>query len=820
MMKNILSTIVLGCVAAALCLLSSCSREPQEEPDSRVLAFSLEVANQDYTQTTVLDGVGDTQIASLTGQPDWVKSISRQEQLYNGKLVLEVTVTADSKINWNRSADIVIGMNSGLTVNLTVSQRPGLPNFNSGALGGASPSVNKAFEEDWSSQTEIEVVTSVSIVNNVSEVRKKSVFLPWNFTDVGVQRHIPEDELLKMMKYKYDWALAFNTTGIETAAGANLNYFGLFNRYTHTLRVFYYWPEELVPPSGANDHLWHIRFSGSQAEYNPTAFAVPLKHSLEGADAARFQNYASTFYTTPLTNEMGKENTNIVVPAPGWWAFDMDMSAMRAQSFFDGYDERNMITIGLDLFDEQSVVLKSIFEGTMSGSVTGNMNLQGLIPTSANGWGKIVPSITGPLASTATSVYLLNGITDPDKWSNFSLIPMGIGLVLNIAGNFAQQYGKNTPKNAEEMKKQLGDLNAEVNLTMSGTISTTGEIRSQRSHNIPSLSLPIGYLSKIRNNSEFQMGRGLWNIENDPVVYVVKDALWANKPVLTYYSRKQQSWYRMGNEVAEYDISSSPTSLGLRVISFLDPTSLGDVVLNEHIFGNISNIRVGVSYGLYPGGEAGITDAFRSAAGLDYEPMSLATSGKDQRASTGDVAGTTKLPLKIFKDNYTKEFFQMEIDEEEKAQAADLIGTRLSAQKVNDAYERRYYGSSLFFTNPDVSASQVDIVQYVADPQIFVPFDEKRRVITDPDLPDLVVTVQLCVESQSPGEEEPGFKVYTLRYLPRIEYINAEDVPALYQQMAAKANGGMSSQVNYATLKQHLGLVKAYADEISAQLAQ
>ena len=101
-----------------------------------------------------------------------------------------------------------------------------------------------------------------------------------------------------------------------------------------------------------------------------------------------------------------------------------------------------------------------------------------------------------------------------------------------------------------------------------------------------------------------------------------------------------------------------------------------------------------------------------------------------------------------------------------------------------------------------------------------MPFDEKRRVITDPDLPDLVVTVQLCVESQSPGEEEPGFKVYTLRYLPRIEYINAEDVPALYQQMAAKANGGMSSQVNYATLKQHLGLVKAYADEISAQLAE
>ncbi len=139
---------------------------------------------------------------------------------------------------------------------------------------------------------------------------------------------------------------------------------------------------------------------------------------------------------------------------------------------------------------------------------------------------------------------------------------------------------------------------------------------------------------------------------------------------------------------------------------------------------------------------------------------------------------------------------------------------------MNDAYQRRYYGSSLFFTNPDASSSQVDIVQYVADHQIFVPFNEEKRVITDPDLPDMVITVQLRVESLSPDQEEPTIKLYTLRYLPRIEYINAEDVPALYQQMAAKANGGMSSNVNYATLNQHLGLVKAYADEISAQMTQ
>lgn len=84
----------------------------------------------------------------------------------------------------------------------------------------------------------------------------------------------------------------------------------------------------------------------------------------------------------------------------------------------------------------------------------------------------------------------------------------------------------------------------------------------------------------------------------------------------------------------------------------------------------------------------------------------------------------------------------------------------------------------------------------------------------------MVVSVQLRVESQSPGEAEPTVKIYKLRYTPRIEYINAADVPAVYAKMAAKANGGMSPAVHYLTLEQHRSLVKAYADEIASQLSK
>ena len=86
----------------------------------------------------------------------------------------------------------------------------------------------------------------------------------------------------------------------------------------------------------------------------------------------------------------------------------------------------------------------------------------------------------------------------------------------------------------------------------------------------------------------------------------------------------------------------------------------------------------------------------------------------------------------------------MKIDEEIEEIVSDLMGNRLSGQLVNNSYERRYYGTSLFYCNPDASSTMVDIVQYVSDPQIFVPFNEQKRVITDPDLPDMVISAQLA----------------------------------------------------------------------------
>lgn len=50
-----------------------------------------------------------------------------------------------------------------------------------------------------------------------------------------------------------DWEMVFNLTGIKEKPGEH--YFGLYNRYTGILRVFYYLTEDKVPSHDGNDHM-------------------------------------------------------------------------------------------------------------------------------------------------------------------------------------------------------------------------------------------------------------------------------------------------------------------------------------------------------------------------------------------------------------------------------------------------------------------------------------------------------------------------------------------------------------------------------------
>ena len=801
-------------LAAALLALS-CNNKEMEEPDNRTLEYTLNVTNDSYVATTVLDGIGDTKIAQVLNSPAWVSEVTREEELLDGSMVLCVTVKSDPTLEGVRTAQLEIKMSSGATAKLTVNQRSGLPvGFNA----GESPSVNTDFEAEWWKATTVKIVTKFEIVNGRENCTMQEIPLPWNTTSTGVHNNLPAGEVEKMIRNKNDWKLAFNTTGIKASECVQQNYFALYNSQQGILRVFYYWHQDLLSLAGANDHMWYVQFQGSQAQHNATQFAVPLHHKLDINDKnnQKFLQRAGLYMTSAYTDKLG-ENM-VVVPALGWWAFDIDISASRGQSFFDNYKP---ITIGLNLFDSQNIILNSVLSGSLDGSFKGKMNLDDLVPASANDAGKVTGALGSGASAFLTNKFLLEKAGNggwPWAW-------LTVGCLANLGGNLGKEYFKK-----KDISDSLGRINAEIHVALNATMTTRGLIKSQRSHAVPSVTIPKEYF-KIEgtkaSDAGDQMGKGLWNISEDPVVYIVKDAFWANKPQLTYYSRSDLNWYRSGQKMAEYDISMSPHQLGLRLISFFDPTSIGPLVINEDLFGHPEECYLNVSYGIYPGSQAGYTDWFREATSLEFSPITLSTSAKDQKVSTGSVAGAVKAPFRVFKQPYNKDFFKVLVENP----YPESLGIRLSEQDVTGSktvkkattaysYVRRYYGSSLFYCNPEAGSATVDEVQYVADPQIFLPYDEDRRVITDPDIPDMVVSVQVEFKSQGPGESYPTWKTYTLRFIPKVQLIGVNEVKGIADRINSAANGGQADYVNYVTYGTHNGIVQKFSKEISTQMAK
>ena len=145
-MKRIISVLALS----LLLIPFSCNKE-REGADFRTLEYSLNVTNDNYVATTVLDGIGDTQIDEVLNLPSWVGQITRDEGLVGGSMALSVPVKADPSLKGIRTAQLQIKMRSGATANLTLNQRSGLP---TGLNAGQSPSLNTALEKEWwSAQT-------------------------------------------------------------------------------------------------------------------------------------------------------------------------------------------------------------------------------------------------------------------------------------------------------------------------------------------------------------------------------------------------------------------------------------------------------------------------------------------------------------------------------------------------------------------------------------------------------------------------------------------------------------------------------------------
>ena len=778
-------------------LFSACQKEQHEPIDNGIYNFSLSVLNDDYTEVIPIKGVKVSQVASKSNLPSWVKDVYLTGGMDNGNLLLGIDVKADPAMEDRREASITLSMTNGSTVELELVQWPTL----TGGTNTVLQSVNTQFENKWYEAKEIALVTGSGYENGIPSIKTITVALPWAH-DLLPQQHLPLETLTNMMAFKEDWSLVFNLTGIMSRP--NFNYFGLYNKYSGKLRIFYYITPENMPESDANDHMWVAAFDKSLAEHSSAQFALPYRV----APTENYKSLANVFMTTAKTDSWKQGTAGKVIPAVGWWAFDVDLSLMRPHDFF-AKDLTKSLQVSLKVFNQNNVWLDSIMQGSLDGKLDGKMNLQALEKTfsslSSGGeaaavFGDVFGSVGGLLMNTYFLKTAAKGENARGGWACIA------GCAISIAGKILDDFARD--KEDPDFDENFGKFDADINLDLQATMTTAGVISGERSTKVPNAEMSSGYLKqKDADGKDTYLGSGVCNIDDTPVIYVVKDAYWYERHAKVFSKSKA---FNLENDetkpVNSYYIAKDASLPGLRLISFLDPTSIGGIRLNTALYPEgIDYVNVSISYGVFPGSNPGYTNAFRSAIGLEKLPCWTLCSKSEFSTQYNPQFKTFKYPRtsNIFKDIQTDEDV-----------IADVVATRLSSQLINGNIERRYYGQSAYYTKQSVTPDEVDEVQYVSDPEIFVPFSVEKKCLYDPIVPDFVVTVQITTKV-SAGK---GYSVTnTLRFVPKIVLISYKDIDSIASQAnsrRASMTGPSGVTVDYTTMDQLLNRLSNFTTAV------
>ena len=784
MMRKFLAFILLVALGAVCCA-------PQNElnpvnPDASVFSRSLSVINEDYYELLILDEIAEpVTVASTRNIPYWLSVEMLDGVNVHGHPVLRVDVTKDPDMTMDRKIEGIVNFSSGDALHLTVKQGGDLPTGMNG--DGVLKSCNTDFEADWAGTKDISLVTSYVDVNDRTQVVSTEVALPWA-TGSLTEEWLPEGEAVSMVALKDEWELVFNLTGIESRP--NYNYFGLYNKFTGKLRIFYYMDQAHMPSGDANDHMWSLYISDALAEYPVFQYGIPYKVSASAAYKQAVGSPNIQYLTSATTNQMSQ--TYKVTPRIGWWAFDVDMSQLRpkAMSTKNGY-----ITPGMLLFAQDNVFLNSILSGDIEGSINGNINLDALVPAATSTSGFSFTDITSrgeSMFSTRLMSYMFLGSIS-NATPGMAVARAGLGACMLMNGIMDLTDSPEGPS-----LDDLGKIKLDAQLNLNARMETEGTIGGERSSNISSPKIPWEYIL-----ADTHFGEGVWNIENHPVIYVLSDAYWADAGNFLTYERLEEKDASGQVIRTYYKTVKDPSELNIRQISFLDPTSMGKTLINDRVYDKNAAVQVIQSFGVFPGSTAGHTRSFREGLGVPASTVPFADAPFDSKACENFVL--VKCPV-------DDGLFHYDIPSD----LAGMMAPRLSQQTdaSNSEIVRQYFGPSMYYFKKNPPVTEVDRVQYVADPQVKVPFIKKdlgngkmEFYLYDPDYVDWVVTVNLQIEQDE--------RLYALsrQFIPEVKTISYKDLPALIDQMKARRSQ-LAGSADYVAADDMIARIQQYYDAI------
>lgn len=558
-------------------------------------------------------------------------------------------------------------------------------------------------------------------------------YTPWTIEGGA---HIP-NEIRKQYTPTQGWEMAFCYLNDE--ALEDVRSFALYNKWTGQMRVYSY----IKDPSGWGNELMFRVYMGETNStnmyplYNMFQYGIPSNHEMGKSikpEANLIETKGQTFMTwlTPYSQSASL--------SPGWYVCEFDMSGYvpAGKDWLQESKDEAKFKFYAETKDVQEITLKGALKGTLNGSFSNERIVQTGGTSALYGISNALGTLSGMASSSISSgnQYAQAMKNDPTSvlsplkyWGGFAC-SMGSAILGYIAGI--------------EDPISYDTIPGKIDLALDASLDLQGYLTKYTPNKIHPLAVSPKAISSA-NGIGGHVGKGVWGLADDPVVYIDKEVLMCNDDRCRIVNR--------GNGVysqTEFD------TYGMRMAWFFDPTSV-KVNLNLDLFPDVSKVYVTTTCGVYPNRPEGNTDGYREMMTLKPRPSFDISLGK----------GVGQLVL---------------LNQSSKVRLAvvareDLLDT------TKDGYETEY--NSSFVNQPGGNMHFYGRVidefgkLIIVDPQVYVPYTKQGEtfLISNPTAPDFVVTVNVVFESQG------HTFCYSKCFIPRIEVIDHSTTLGHYERL-------------------------------------
>lgn len=695
--KLILLTLLLA--TTGMVFVTACKKDP--------IAYNYELilsgANEPHA--LVLDKF-TSRIASVSCAAEWITATASEETV-SGYPILVVV----SSNTTNRLVEAIVKVKSENGELAEVRVRQGVH-----VLGDAYLGENMEFITDWENCDTVRVNGEVN-----------PVATPW--VDYS-QSNIPY-EIRKQCKKADGWEMAF--CSLNNTATPKICFFALYNKWSGILRVFHY----IADPTGyGNEMVYAVWMGGEHSQnnapyYNSLEYGIPSNHEM-GTSLTPYADFIGGL--RGMTQTQSQSFMTWVTPYQyfdggglyaGWYSFDIDMTGyIPSGTQWRDVDDGIKLTIAPVISENQNITLRGSLVGDIQGTfenpqmVThGGGNAMSGICGILN---QITESATSSIASGANYAIAMKYATGLSEYLN--PIKYYGGFACSIASCLLGVTGEDQPSDYENIPGKV-DMKLDAQIDLSGTIysysSTDQAIFYVTLDNIDS-----------SNGDEGHMGRGVWGLADDPVVYIDKDDLIADYDHFTIMDNMDGSGYT----------ASDFENYGVRFMWFFDPSSI-KVNINQALFNDVDKVNVTTTCGIYTGREAGNSDVFRQFLTLDERPTF--TLHSDTTTKIVRLGPDSSPTIRVASRDSLLITGNPEI---ETADNCEVV--------MQDGCNYRYYGYNADAANKTV----------MVDPQVYLAYN--GSAIEMPKAPEFVVTVNVAFESNG------NTMLYSKCFVPKIQVID------------------------------------------------